>query len=105
MFSYLLRSAKRAISRYMNGKVSPKQAAFYKRWLKDLLLNRAYMCGRGVGNGLLVEPCSLRFALIRKFLVSQDNAPFKKNGFAATGTPGLRSTSGPGTEKMRVLVS
>ena len=103
MFSRLLRSAKRAISRDMNGKVSPKQAAFYKLWLKDLLLNRAYVWG-WVGNGLLVEPRSLRFALIRKFLVSQDNAPFLKNAFAATGIPGPRSTSGPGAEKMGVQV-
>lgn len=84
MFSRLPRSAKRAISRYMNGKVSPKQAAFYKLWLKDLLLNRAYMWG-WVGNGLLVEPRSLRFALIRRFLVSQDNAPFLKTPLQPLG--------------------
>lgn len=73
------------------GRVRPKQAAFYKCWLKDLLLNRANMVGEwGVGSRLLVQLCSLsRFALIRKFSVSQDNA-LLENAFAAPGVPGPR---------------
>lgn len=99
-------SAKRAISRYMNGKVSPKQAAFYKRWLKDLLLNRAYMGWGEWVMGFLWSPVLwLRFALIRKFSVSQDNAAPLKNAFSATGVPGPRSASALGAGKMWVWVS
>lgn len=58
-----------------------------------------------MGNGLLAEPCSLSSALMRKFLVSQDNASFKRNAFAATEIPESRSTSGPGAEHRWIQVS
>lgn len=47
MFLRFAGALAKAVSRYMNGKVSPKQAAFYKLWLKDLLLNRGLHVGVG----------------------------------------------------------
>lgn len=56
--------------------------------------------------GFLWSPVlCLPFALIRKFLVSQDNAAPLKNAFPATGVPGPRSASVLRAGKMWVRVS
>lgn len=47
--------------------------------------------------GCLSAALRLRFALIRKFSVSRDNAPPFNHDFAATGVPGPKAAaSGPG---------
>ena len=53
------------------------------------------MGGGGRVAGFLSSPVlCLRFALIRKFSVSQDNAPPSQTAFADAGVPGPRSALG-----------